>query len=260
MPLSSDYLALTKQNWGFVAAPQQERLAGVRVLLAGCGLGSNIAVLAARSGFTRFTLCDGDKVEHSNLNRQAFRKNQLGQNKAEATATLVKEINPDADVVTFPKFILPGDAASLVQTAELIVNLVDPGPALIALLRAAQAEKKYTFFPLNVGFGALLFTFGPESPSIEKLMGESLGDNLFIGMLQKLMLGLPPYLLQHLDIAEKVGREGVPPPQLGVAASISASLVVTGMIGTLTGNPPPLVPEIGTLDGRAPGRITWPQS
>lgn len=258
MSHSAHYLALTQQNWGFVATEEQQRIASASILMAGCGLGSNIAVLAARTGFTRFVLADGDRVETSNLNRQAFRLEHVGRNKAEATALLIREVNPDAEIEVVSQFIQAKDAAGLVHGADLIVNLVDPGPALIAILAAAKAARKYTFFPLNVGFGGLLFTFGPDSPGIESLMVDAGDKGLFIGMLERLMLSLPPYLLEHMSIAERVGREAVPPPQLGVAVSLTAALVVTAMEGILTGKLPPLVPQIALLDSRAPAQLSWP--
>jgi sulfur carrier protein ThiS adenylyltransferase len=49
------------------------RLAAARVGLAGAGgLGSNCAMMLARSGLKQLVLVDGDVVDASNLNRQHF--------------------------------------------------------------------------------------------------------------------------------------------------------------------------------------------
>ncbi len=48
-----EHQELTKQNWGFISPEEQAQIARTRVLLVGCGLGSNIAVLAARTGKRR---------------------------------------------------------------------------------------------------------------------------------------------------------------------------------------------------------------
>lgn len=61
-------------------------------------------MLAARTGFTKFILADGDKMEVNNLNRQPFSLCQTGRNKAGATAELIKEVNPEAEIEVFPQF------------------------------------------------------------------------------------------------------------------------------------------------------------
>ncbi|MEG1066035.1 MAG: ThiF family adenylyltransferase, partial [Erysipelotrichaceae bacterium] len=54
-------------------------LSKAHVGIAGCGgLGSNVAIMLARSGVKHLTLVDFDVVEITNLNRQAFRLSQLG--------------------------------------------------------------------------------------------------------------------------------------------------------------------------------------
>ncbi len=64
-----------------------ERLARVRMLIIGAGgLGSNVAFMLARSGIRRFILVDRDRVEASNLNRQAYFPADLGRPKVEALA------------------------------------------------------------------------------------------------------------------------------------------------------------------------------
>ena len=127
---------LTRQNWGFLSEKEQDLIGSTTVLLAGCGLGSNVAVLAARTGFQHFIAANGDLVEASNLNRQAFRVEHLGQNKAEATSRLIREVNPDAEVEVVPRFLQAEDADAIVERSGLVVNMVDPGPALDAKARS----------------------------------------------------------------------------------------------------------------------------
>ena len=63
----------------------QEKLRAAKVAVAGLGgLGSNIAVMLARSGIGKLLLVDFDVVDVTNLNRQRYFIPQLGKPKTEA--------------------------------------------------------------------------------------------------------------------------------------------------------------------------------
>ncbi|SHJ53658.1 sulfur carrier protein ThiS adenylyltransferase [Hathewaya proteolytica DSM 3090] len=76
-------------------------LKGSSVAIAGLGgLGSNIAVMLARSGIGKLLLVDFDTVELSNLNRQVYDVRHIGMKKTEALASRLKEINPYIELET----------------------------------------------------------------------------------------------------------------------------------------------------------------
>ena len=58
------------------------------------GLGSNIAILLARTGVGTLFLVDFDVVEPSNLNRQSYYISHLGLPKTEALKQQIEQINP----------------------------------------------------------------------------------------------------------------------------------------------------------------------
>ena len=71
------------------------KLRNARVVVAGLGgLGSNIAVMLARSGVGELLLVDFDTVDVTNLNRQMYLIPQLGKPKAEALPEILYQINP----------------------------------------------------------------------------------------------------------------------------------------------------------------------
>lgn len=71
------------------------KLRNARVAVAGLGgLGSNIAVMLARSGIGELMLVDFDTVDVTNLNRQMYLIPQLGKPKAEALPEILYQINP----------------------------------------------------------------------------------------------------------------------------------------------------------------------
>jgi sulfur carrier protein ThiS adenylyltransferase len=72
---------------------QLARLAAARVGLAGAGgLGSNCAVMLARSGIGQLVLVDGDVVDASNLNRQHYFPRHVGQSKVLALSEQIREL------------------------------------------------------------------------------------------------------------------------------------------------------------------------
>ena len=73
----------------------KEKLENAYVAIAGLGgLGSNIAVMLARSGVGHLLLVDFDVVDVTNLNRQAYGISQVGKEKTQALKELLCEINP----------------------------------------------------------------------------------------------------------------------------------------------------------------------
>ncbi len=72
-----------------------EKLKNAKIAIAGIGgLGSNIAVMLARTGIGEIFAVDFDTVDPSNLNRQHYYIKHLGMNKTEALAEQIKDINP----------------------------------------------------------------------------------------------------------------------------------------------------------------------
>ncbi len=73
----------------------QVKLRSAKVAVSGLGgLGSNIAVMLARSGIGKLLLVDFDVVDVTNLNRQMYFIQQLGKPKAEALPEILRQINP----------------------------------------------------------------------------------------------------------------------------------------------------------------------
>lgn len=72
-----------------------EKAKQAHVAIAGLGgLGSNIAVMLARTGIGHLHLIDFDVVEPSNLNRQQYFIEHLGMKKTEAMKEQLSHINP----------------------------------------------------------------------------------------------------------------------------------------------------------------------
>jgi len=84
---------------------KQTSISESTVLVLGVGAtGSYVAANLAMSGVGKLILVDYDTIELSNLNRQLlFRQADIGENKAEIAAQRLQEINPEIEIVAFPK-------------------------------------------------------------------------------------------------------------------------------------------------------------
>lgn len=94
--------------------------------IAGCGgLGSNCAVALARTGIGKLVIVDFDRVDISNLNRQYFFREQVGEYKTTALTENIHKIN---DKVLIEPHIVTLDPASVVKIfseCDVIVEAFD---------------------------------------------------------------------------------------------------------------------------------------
>ena len=73
--------------------------------IVGCGaVGSTIAELLVRMGLTKFTLYDFDTVMPHNIANQMFRAGDITKKKTDALENIMKEINPEVEVVKVDKY------------------------------------------------------------------------------------------------------------------------------------------------------------
>ncbi|WP_320950225.1 sulfur carrier protein ThiS adenylyltransferase ThiF [Fusobacterium sp.] len=103
-----------------------KKLKKTRVCILGLGgLGSNVAVLLARSGIGFLKLVDFDTVEASNLNRQQYRISHIGIKKTEAMKSIIKEINPFVETEVLDIKIDRKNIYSTVGDIEIVVEAFD---------------------------------------------------------------------------------------------------------------------------------------
>ena len=103
-----------------------KKLKKTRVCILGLGgLGSNVAILLARSGIGFFKLVDFDTIEASNLNRQQYRISHIGMKKTEAMKSIIREINPFVEVDILDIKVDRENIYSTVGDIEIVVEAFD---------------------------------------------------------------------------------------------------------------------------------------
>ena len=129
----------------------QERLLGAHALVIGAGgLGSSALLYLASSGVGRITVCDGDKVDLTNLQRQVVHRNDsIGKPKAASAASTLAAINPEIRVEALDERAGPDRLMALVRAADVVLDCSDNFATRHALNRACVAHRK----PLVSGAG-----------------------------------------------------------------------------------------------------------
>ena len=129
----------------------QERLLASHALVVGAGgLGSAALLYLASSGVGRITVCDGDRVDLTNLQRQiVHRLDSIGQPKATSAAATLARLNPDIRVEALEERAGPERLAALARAADVVLDCSDNFATRHALNRACVAARR----PLVSGAG-----------------------------------------------------------------------------------------------------------
>jgi len=127
-------------------------LQNVVIGIAGAGgLGSNCAMHLVRSGFKRFIVVDFDEVDASNLNRQCYCLNQVGQFKVDALAQNMRMINPDVELELVNKRLSPETMLSTFARCDAIVEALDLPSFKKALVEAFMPTKRLVVTASGIG-------------------------------------------------------------------------------------------------------------
>ena len=130
----------------------REHLGKFRVGIAGAGgLGSNCAVALARSGVGTLVLSDFDIIEISNLNRQYYFSDQVGQLKTIALKENITRINPEVFVIVHQKRLNRVNIPEIFSGCNVIVEAFDRADMKEMLIETVQIKMRG--IPLVVGSG-----------------------------------------------------------------------------------------------------------
>jgi molybdopterin-synthase adenylyltransferase len=122
----------------------QQRLLEARVLLIGAGgLGSPVALYLASAGIGRITLCDGDKVDLTNLQRQiVHRTAAVGTDKTQSARATLASINAEVNVVALTERVADDRISALTADADVVIDATDNFTTRHAINRACVEHRK----------------------------------------------------------------------------------------------------------------------
>lgn len=194
----------------FVMMNKTEELKNYTAGIAGCGgLGSNCAIALARAGLGRLIICDHDRVEESNLNRQYYFRDQIGMYKCEALKQNIHRINPDICVVSYISTLTPDTIIRYYGDCDVIVEAFDLKEMKEMIVETTLQQLPH--IPLVIGTG--LAGWGKNN-----LLKTRKADNLYI-------CG---------DETYEVSDDRPPlAPRVGIVACMQANVVLEILLGEM---------------------------
>lgn len=139
----------------------QERLLGSHAVVIGAGgLGSPIALYLASAGVGRITICDDDRVDLTNLQRQiVHRTESIGWKKVESARATLASINPEVAIVPLAQRVGERELAQLAGAADVVLDASDNFATRHAVNRACVEHRKPLVSGAALRFDGQISTF-----------------------------------------------------------------------------------------------------
>jgi len=145
----------------------QQRFAAAHALIVGTGgLGTPAAQFLGAAGIGTLTLCDADRVDLTNLQRQIlFATADVGAPKVAAAKARLAAINPEVKVEAVPARVGPDELAALTAAADVVLDCSDNFATRHAVNRACVAARKPLVSGAAVRFDGQVTVFDPRDPA-----------------------------------------------------------------------------------------------
>lgn len=110
-----------------IGGPGQQKVLKSKVLVIGAGgLGSPLLMYLAAAGVGTIGIIDHDSVDLSNLQRQIVHMTSaIGQDKVTSAKEMIKNINPDINVVTYHERLTDDNAEKIISKYDVVADGCD---------------------------------------------------------------------------------------------------------------------------------------
>lgn len=155
----------------------QERLKRAKVLIVGVGgLGGISATYLTAAGVGNIRICDIDKVELSNLNRQImFSNNDIGHSKVAIAIKKLSGLNPEVKIETFDNKLTEDNVTEIASGCDLIMDGLDNHHGRLILNKASyELNIPYIYGAINDWQGQISFFNPPKTPCLVCLLPEDM--------------------------------------------------------------------------------------
>lgn len=224
-----DYMTAFGRNLGWVTQAEQQILRAKKVAIAGLGgVGGSHALTFARLGIGHFHLADFDRFDLANMNRQAGAFiSTIKARKCAVIASMVTDINPEAQITDFPDGIGEDTIDTFLDGADLFVDGLD---FFVLDIRRKVFARAYelgipaiTAAPLGLGVAWLLFMPGKMSFEQYFQFGNLPSKRQYVNF----MIGLAPKALHRSALVDpsRVNFSKKSGPSTNMACQMASAIV-----------------------------------
>ena len=183
-----------------------KKIRDARIGIAGAGgLGSNCALNLVRAGAVNLTIVDFDVVDASNLDRQFYFLDQVGERKVGALKANLLRINPDLELKMVNRKIGENNIDEIFGGCDIIAECLDTAEYKTMLLQKLLPIKKFIV-------------------AVSGLGGIGSSDDIKIHRVKKnlVMIG---------DLRSDICQKPALSPRVNVAAAKQADVILERIIG-----------------------------
>jgi molybdopterin/thiamine biosynthesis adenylyltransferase len=193
------------RNRHLITTAEQERLAGLRIAVAGLSVGHVIAhTLAAEGLCGAIRVADFDTLELSNLNRVPATTLDIGLNKAVITARRIAELDPYIRLEVMTSGVTSESLDDFLDGVDIVVEECDSLDVKLLIREAARARRLPVLMATSDRglIDVERFDLDPQRPVMHGLLGDV--DSTHLASLPN--RDRIPHMLRHLDASRSSAR------------------------------------------------------
>ena len=190
----------------------QEKLKSTEVIIVGVGgLGSVSALFLTAAGIGKLRLCDGDRVEYTDLNRQIlYSEESVGKMKVLEAKKRLALLNPHVEIEPVPEFMNSKNVDDMTKSSDLIVDGLDNIESRFILNKQSVKMKRPYIYGAVQGWEGFVGIFHPPYTAC-----------------------LACFLAQDVTITDEIPVSGVMPGMIGVLQATEVLKFIMSVEGTL---------------------------
>lgn len=138
---SESYWNQIRRNIGIFNINEQEKLRTTKIGIFGLGgLGGSLAEQLSRAGCEEFIICDNEKFEETNLNRQLCTRDDIGKYKVDVIEDFIRKINPEIKVIKFYE-VNKNNISKVLQDISIVALTLDDSLTSVLIARECLKEQ-----------------------------------------------------------------------------------------------------------------------
>jgi molybdopterin/thiamine biosynthesis adenylyltransferase len=160
----------------------QLRLKRASVFVAGAGgLGSPVAIYLAVAGVGEIRICDADRIELSNLNRQILHtEERIGELKAASAGESLRALNPTINIIACSDYVDLSNVEEIVGRPDIVVDCLDNYETRYLLNDYCLAKGiPFVHGAIEGLMGQVTFLSPPETPCLRCIFPEAPPKRVF---------------------------------------------------------------------------------